>query len=350
MIPPQQSPSDILRRMISGFARTQELYTLVKLGIADHLADGPKQAHELAQAVNAHPQALFRFLRVMVARDLLLEEDDGGFRLSPLGEFLRSDHLDSLYNLIIYTGEVSYHVGRGMLRTVQTGQPSFDHILGMPFFDYLAQHPHLGTAFNDVMSQGGNERAADVVATYDFSQADTIVDVGGGNGTLLAIILHAHPGSQGIVFDVPEVVAEAQHNLAQNGLADRCQTVAGDFFHDPIPPGRDLYLLSNIIHDWDDDHAIQILRNCRTAMRDDSRLLLIEQIMPKRVTDAPAVVGSDLSMLLLFGSAERTEAEYRSLLALAGLQLTEVIPFELNHIYGGTRPNWAIIESKLLNK
>jgi hypothetical protein len=350
MPPLQKSLTDTLRQMTSGFARTQELYTAVKLGIADLLANGPKQAHELAQAVNAHPQALYRFLRVLVARNLLSQEDDGSFRLSALGNLLRSDHPDSIRNLILYNGEVCYRVGQGMLHTVQTGQPAFDHIFGMPFFEYFAQHPDVRAIFNDVMSRAVNDRAVGVVANYDFSQADTIVDVGGGNGTLIAAILRAHPDPRGIVFDAPQVVTEAQHYLAQNGLVDRCQTVAGDFLTDPIPRGGDLYLLSNIIHDWDDDRAVCILRNCRAAMREDSTLLLIEQIMPERVTDAPATVGSDLSMLMLFGSAERTEAEYRSLLTMTGLQLTAVIPFEPTRVHAGKKTSWAIVESKPLNR
>jgi hypothetical protein len=349
MLPAQESLADTLRQMASGFARTQELCTAVKLGIADHLANGPKQAHELARVVNAHPQALYRFLRVLVARNLLSQEDDGSFRLSPLGDLLRSDHPNSMHDLILFFGEMNYRIGQGMLYTVQTGKPAFDYIFGMPFFDYLAQHSHISTLFNNLMSRDIDDRAASVVTAYDFSQADTVVDVGGGNGTLIAAIIRAFSRPRGIVFDTPGVIAEARYYLAQNGVADRWQTVTGDFFQDSIPPG-DLYILSNIVHDWDDNRAAQILCNCRAAMRDDSTLLLIEQIMPERVADAPGTVGSDLSMLMLYGSAERTEAEYRSLLATAGLQLTAVIPFEPTRFYSGRKPNWAVIESKPLHK
>jgi hypothetical protein len=346
MLPSQESLANTLHQLASGYARTQELYTAVKLGIADHLADGPKQAEALARAVNAHPKALYRFLRVLVARNLVSQEDDGSFRLSALGDLLRSDHPNSMRDPILYFGEVNYRVGQGMLHTVQTGEPAFEHIFGMPFFDYHAQHPDIGAIFNNLMSRAIDDRAAGVVTAYDFSQADTIVDVGGGNGALIAAILRSFSRPRGIVFDVPEVVAEAQHYLAQNGVADRWQTAAGDFLRDPIPAEGDLYLLSNIIHDWDDDHGVRILRNCRAAMREDSKLLLIEQIMPERVADAPATVGSDLSMLLLFGGAERTEAEYRTLFAAAGLQLAAIIPFEPSRVHGGRKPNWAVIESQ----
>ncbi|MGB8953605.1 MAG: methyltransferase [Candidatus Aminicenantales bacterium] len=346
----QESLTDTLRQMAGGFSLTQVLYTAVKLGVADHLANGPKQAHELAQAVNASPQALYRFLRMMVVLNLLVQENEGGFRLSPLGDLLRSDHPDSMRNRILYIGEVNYRAAQGMLHAVQKGEPAFDHIFGMSFFDYFAQHPHIGALFNDLLSRGIDDRVAGVVAAYDFSRASTIVDVGGGNGALLIAILRAHPHLRGIIFDMPKVVVEAQHYLAQNGVADRCQTIAGDFFHDTVPPGGALYLMSNIIHDWDDERAAQILRNCRAAMRDDSTLLLIEEIMPERVVDAPVTVSSDLSMLLLTRGRERTEAEYRALLAMAGLQLTAIIPFEPTRIYSGRKPNWAIIESKPPNK
>jgi hypothetical protein len=347
MVPTAGLLADTLRQMATGFARTQELYTAVKLGVADHLAAGPRHARELAQAVNAHPQALHRFLRKLVVLNLLAEEDDGAFRLLPLGELLCANHPGSVRNLVLYIGEVGYPAQQGLLYAVQTGRPAFDHVFGMPFFDFFERRLDLSALFDDLMGQGINDRAAAVVAAYDFSRFDTIVDVGGGNGTLISAILDAYPRLLGIVFDRPGVAAEGRHGVMRMGLADRCQTVAGDFFDNSIPPGRDIYLLSYVIHDWDDERATTILRNCRTAMRQDSRLLLIEEIMPKRAADAPATVGTDLSMLMLTGGRERTEAEYRSLLLTTGLQLTSVIPFEPTRDRGG-RSSWTIIESKPL--
>jgi hypothetical protein len=299
--------------------------------------------------MNTPPQALYRFLRMMVVLKLLIQEDDGGFRLLPLGDLLRSDHPHSMRNRILHIGELNYPAAQGMLHAVQTGEPAFDHIFGVPFFEYLAQHPQILALFNDQMGRLVGDRIIGIVAAYDFSKASTIVDVGGGNGTLITAILRAHPQHQGIIFDVPKVMPEAQHYLAQNGVANRCQTISGDFFHDTMPPGGELYLLSNIIHDWDDDRAVQILRNCRAAMRDDSTLLLIEGILPERVADAPGTISSDFGMLLMTGGQERTQTEYRALLALADLKVTAVIPFEPTHIYSGRKPNWAIIESKPLN-
>ena len=347
---PQESLIDTLRQMATGFARTQELYTAVKLGIADHLASGPKKSSELAQAVNAHPQALYRFMRKMVVHNLLSQEEDGSFRLLPMGEYLRTDHSDSLHNLILYIGELHYSADRGLLHAVQTGKPAFDHVFGMPFFDYLMQNPHLGVLFNNIMRNGIDDRITAVVSTYDFSQAHTIIDVGGGNGALIFAILCNNQRARGIIFDLPSVVTEAQYNLNINGLAERCSAVAGNFLHDAIPKDGDIYIMSQIIHDWDDEKAAHILSNCRDAMHSNSRILIIETLMPERVDEAPATVGSDISMLKLTGGCERTSMEYQTMLTKAGLQLTNIITFEPNKIYLGRKSSWVIIECKSCNK
>ncbi len=350
MMSPEESLVVTLRQMASGFSLTQILYTAVKLDIADHLANGPKQSDELAQAVSASPQALYRFLRMMVVLKLLDQQDDGSFQLSPLGDLLRSDHPEIMRDRIRYIGDVNYRTAQGMLQAVQTGDPAFDHIFGMPFFEYLAQHPDIGILFNEGMSQGIDDRITGIIAAYDFSRFGIIVDVGAGNGTLITAILRSNSYSRGIVFDKSKVVTEARHFLAQNGVADRCQTIAGDFFHDAIPSGADLYIMSNIIHDWDDVRALQVLNNCCAAMQVDSTLLLIEQLMPKLATEAPVTISSDLSMLLFTYGRERTQAEYQALLAMAGLKLTAIIPFEPTRIFSGRKPNWVIIESTPISK
>lgn len=233
-----------------------------------------------------------------------------------------------------------------MLYALQTGKPAFEHVFGTPFFEYLAQQPHLGRIFNHLMGMDVNNRVAGIVEAYDFARVTTIVDVGGGSGALLAAILRANPRAKGIIFDMAPVVADARESLSRTDLNRRIELVEGDLFADPLPPGADLYLLSRIIHDWDDQHAEQILRNCRAAARAESRLLLIEDVMPEHVSDAPATVGSDLTMLLYTGGAERTEPEYRALLAAAGFRLTAVIAFDPTRIYSGRKSNWAILECR----
>ncbi len=338
------SLADTVRQMASGFARAQELYTAVKLGIPDELADGPKKAPALASAVKADPNALYRFLRVLVARNLLFQAEDGGFGLTPMGDLLRSDHHSLIRKIILYTFELYYPLS--MLYSVRTGRPSFADVFGMPVFDYHVEHPDLGALFDETRSRDLEERAAAVAGAYDFSGVETVVDVGGGRGILIGAILRACPRTRGVLFDLPAVAAETGRYFAGNGIGGRCETVGGDFLHGQVTPAADLYLLANIVHDWNDDDALRILRNCREAMRDDSRLLLIEQIMPDRVSDAPAVVGSDMSMLMLFGGAERTEGAYRSLLKNAALGVTAIVPFEPAHVLPGRKTNWAIVETR----
>ena len=238
-------------------------------------------------------------------------------------------------------GEINYPTAQQMLHSVKTGRPAFDHVFGVPYFGYLAQRPEIGAIFNRLMCEGINDRVAGIIAAYDFSRIKTIVDVGGGNGTLLTAILNANPHITGILFDTPEVITDARARHIQSSGAQRIEMVHGDIFRGPIAPDGDLYLLSNIIHDWDDHLAEKILCNCRTAVRADSRMLLIEEIMPARVADSPGTISTDFAMLLLTGGKERTEQEYRSLLDIAGFRLFNVIPFET---HSKRKENWAILE------
>ncbi len=344
--PRPEALADIVRRMAGGFSTTQILHTAATLNIADHLAQAPQSAVALAQALHAHPQGLHRFLRMMVVLDLLTQEDNGSFALSPLGQLLRSDHPESLRDRILYIGAVNYPTAGAMLHSVRTGEPAFDHVFHVPFFGYFAQQAELGAIFNQLMKQNVDERVAGIIGAYDFSRAKTLVDIGGGNGALLAAILDANPPIAGTLFDTPEVIAEARASFARSHVAQRIDMVSGDLFHGPFPEGGDLYLLSNIIHDWDDPRSQQILRHCRAAMRHDSRLLLIEEIMPARVVDSPATIANDFSMLLLTGGRERTEPEYRALLTSASFQLACVIPFALRSATKKRKGNWAILECK----
>jgi hypothetical protein len=342
---PAASLADTLRRMAGGFSTTQILYTAVKLGIADQLAHGPRTAVELAQALNADAASLQRFLRMMAVVGLLTQEGTQAFSLAPLGELLRADHPESLRTRILFIGETNYACAQFMLHAVTTGEPAFDRAFGMPFFEYLSGRQDLSAMFQQIMDGMVDERIEGIVAGYDFSSAKTIVDIGGGSGGLLSAILARNRHARGIIFDVGPVVARADERLARVGLRARVDLVAGDFFTDTLPSGGDFYLMSNIIHDWDDARALAILRNCRSVTAAGSRLLLIEEIMPVQAMSAPATVASDFSMLLLTGGRERTEAEYRALLEEGGFQHGRVIPVVSSRIHNGRRPNWAILES-----
>jgi hypothetical protein len=345
---PNHALIDKLRQMSGGFLQTQILYTAVRLKIADHLADGSMQVQELARAVETSSQALYRFLRMMVVLELLIQNDDGSFRLSNLGMLLNSNHPDSLVKQILYIGEINYPAAEGMYESVQSGDPAFDYIFQMSYFDYLAQHPRTGELFNDLMGQSINDCTESIISNYDFSKARVVVDIGGGIGVLIAAVMRAHPGLRGIVFDVPKVAVGAKAYLTQNSVIDHCQVISGNFFYDAIPRHADIYLMANIIRDWDDERAAQILRNCRDAMSAESTLLLIEEILPVRVADAPVTIANDFSMLLLDVGRERTKEEFGALLKMASLRIASIIPFEPSRIYNDRKPNWAIIESRLM--
>lgn len=343
---PQDSPVDVLRRMAGGCSTTQVLHTAARLGIADRLGDRRQSSAKLAHTLKVNPQALYRFMRMMVTLKLLDQMGDDSFKLSALGQLLRSDHPEALHERVLYIGQIIYPSADAMLHAVRTGRPAFDRALGVPFFDYLARRPELSAYFNRQMSLNFAERLPGLMAAYEFSGAGTVVDVGGGDGALLVAILRAKPRARGVLFDSPIVIAEAEKRLSKANVSNRCRTVAGNFFRDPVPWGGDVYVLSNIIHDWNDARSLRILKRCRAAIRPTGKLLVIEEIMPRRVVDAPATVGVDFSMLLLTGGQERTRAQYRELLGRAGFRLAKVIPFAPTQIHSGRKSNWAILECK----
>jgi hypothetical protein len=306
-------------RLLDGFVTTQLLYVAAKLGVADVLADGPKHGAEIAEAVGADHDALVRVLRGLVTDSVLAEEEDGRFALTELGAYLGSMH-----GAAVARGEVYYDAAAGLLETVREGGTAYEHVHGERFFDHLARHPDREAAFQGSMASRSEQEARDVVATYDFSSVRRLVDVGGGRGILLAEILRAVPDLRAVLTDREAAIPGAREHLDAAAVADRAECVAADFFT-TVPAGADAYVLSRIIHDWPDDDAERILATCRDAMRADSRLLVVEAIMPERARDRPAAIRMDLHMLLLLGARERTEAEFRTLLTRAGLAVQRVV-------------------------
>jgi SAM-dependent methyltransferase len=343
----QQAYLNILGQMMGGYARTQLLYVTAKLNLADLLAAGPQAPRDLALRIDVHPRSLQRFLRYMVAFQLATETADGRFALAPLGEFLRSDHPESVRKAALYTGAVNYPAAGGILHSVRAGTPAFDHVFGQPYFDYCGQNLEIAELFNDLMGRASQDRAKAIVAAYDFSAAQLIVDLGGGNGTLLAAILEANPGVRGVVYDRPAVVPEAEAYLAARCIAGRGRAVGGSFF-ESVPADADILILSHVIHDWDDPQSARILGNCAAAMRPTSRLLLVEEVLSERVSDGPSTVLADMAMMLLTSGFERTRNEYRELLAAAGLDLARVLPFEPARVPTG-KSNWALLEARTVN-
>lgn len=317
-------PRVALQLLVHGYRVTQMLSVMAKLGIADLLEGGPRTADELAAATGAHPDALYRVLRTLASVGVFEEIAPRRFALTPLAEPLRVAHPHSVHSMAVYQGDHVYQAWGDLLHSVMTGAPAFDHVFGAPHFAYMAQHPEMSAPFDQAMSENSRRVASAVVAAYGFGEAGTVVDVGGGQGVLLAAILGAHPGLRGILFDQPHVVAGAQPMLDAAGVADRCETVAGDFFA-AVPSGCDFYVLRHILHDWDDERSIAILRSCAKAMPPHGKVLVIEAIVASG-NEGPQTKLLDVQMLVMNGGRERTAAEYEQLFTAAGLRLTRIIP------------------------
>jgi O-methyltransferase domain/Dimerisation domain len=314
-----------LGQLIGGYQSTQLIYVAARLRLADHLSDGPRHSADLAPQVGAHPASLRRLMRALAALGVLAESEDGRFALTPLGRHLQSETPDSLHAAALCHGGFISSAWDGLLEGVQRGETAFENVFEARFFDYFLQHSERGAEFDRFMTSVGAAITEGVVAAYDFSCCRTIVDVGGGQGTLLAAILKANPHLSGVLFDQPTVIARACEGIVTAGLTDRCELVAGDFFTG-VPEGGDAYLLKWIVHDWPDAAAVRILTHCRRAMGEQSKLLIVEEVEPERITPGATSALRDILMMVLTGGRERTEAQYRALLTTAGLELTRVIP------------------------
>ena len=311
--------------MSEGVVISTALSLAAELGIADLLADGPQSGEELAKTTSTHPRSLHRVLRLLSSVGVFTEVQPGRFALTPLGECLRTGVPGSMRSWLRMVGlKVWFHTYGDALYSLRTGKPAFARTNGVELFDYLATHPEEGEIFNSAMSDFGQGVAAAVVEGYDFSDVDTVVDVGGGNGSFISAILRANPRMKGILFDLPHVAEGAQKSIADAGLSKRCAIAGGDFFKS-MPAGGDAYVLRWIIHDWDHDRALMILRNCRQAMKSTARLLLVETVIPAGDEPHPGKL-VDFVMLTALGGQERTAEEYERLLDEAGFVLRRIVP------------------------
>ena len=266
--------------MIIGSWISRAIYVAAKLRIADHLADGPRTAEELAAAAGVAPRPLYRLLRALAGVGVFAQEADGRFRLNPLAEPLREDGPDSLWAFAVMLGEEQYRCWGDLLETVRTGEPAFERLYGRPIFDYLGEHPEQARIFDAAMSGFSGRETQAMLDAYDLSGVATLADVGGGLGTNLARILGRYPAMRGLLFDLPHVVERARPVLEAAGVSGRCDVQGGDFF-ETVPCGADAYLLGHIIHDWDDAKAGLILDNLRRAMPTGARLLVVEYVLPE---------------------------------------------------------------------
>jgi SAM-dependent methyltransferase len=320
-------PNDPMEHIWPGLIIAQAIHAVARLRIPDLLASGPKTIGELAAESGAHPPTLERLLRVLSGFGMFASTPDGRFQNTPPTDRLRSDFPGSRRGSAMFLPAHFLWRPLGELyESVRSGEPAFQRIFGQTFFEYLDAHPDDATVFNAVMTQGVAWTTPALLAAYDFSRFERVVDVGGGEGALLRDILVATPGLQGVLLDLPEVVARASEVLT-GAISPRCQIVGGNFF-DSVPEGADAYVLKGVLHDWPDEDAARILRNTRRAIRPDGTLILIEGV----VDMGGRPVGPMELLMLVIGGRERTQAEFRSLLAATGFSLTRIIPTETSSL------------------
>ncbi len=338
----QPSAERRLAGMIGGYYLSQAIYVAARLGVADLLRDGPRTAGELAQASGTHARSLHRLLRTLAGCGIFAADEAGRFQITELAELLQSDVPGSLRAQALLLGGLQYAAFGELLHSVQTGRPGFDRAFGMPLFDYLAANPESAQTFDAALAAFRSQATTALLEAYDFSGCKTLVDVGGGNGNLLSAVLARYPSMKGVLFDRPHVVEHARAALHAAVRQDRCALVGGDFF-ESVPVGGDVYLLRHILHDWDDDKAMRILKNCRRAMNPSpyplprdrgegrvsedrpGKLLLVESVI--QPGNEPSLGKFlDVAMLALTGGTERTEPEYRELLEASGFRLARVVP------------------------
>jgi O-methyltransferase domain/Dimerisation domain len=316
-----------LMQIASGFELSACLHVAAKLNIADHLAGGPRPVEALAAETGSNADALYRVMRALVSIAVFSEPEPRTIALSPAAELLRSDVPGNVHGLVQWaTNPLLMHVTSDLLHSVKTGNPAIEHLYGKPAFECFASMPEFNFAFNEGMTAISADLAPAVLEAYDFSDVGTLMDVAGGHGYFLCEALRRHPQMKGILLDQPSVVEGAKCVLCDMRVEDRCQPIGGNFF-EHIPAGADAYFMQHIIHDWNDEPALKILGNVRQALtgRPHGRLIVVDMVLPEDSRPHPGKL-LDLLMLMLPGGRERTESEWRALLAKAGFTITRIVP------------------------
>jgi len=328
------SPPAQIMKFIVGKWISKPIYVAAELGIADMLADHPKSIEELAHATHSHAPFLYRMMRALASVGIFFETEGQRFELTPMAECLKADAMRSI--ALLFNSEWSDKAWGHFMDSVKTGNTAFEKAYGMEISDWLARTPQAARIFNEanaIKAAGSHNVIVDV---YDFSGIRTLTDVGGGTGALITEILNSNLLMKGFVADISSVIQEAKKTFQAHGIEDRCQAIECDFFK-KIPFGSDIFLMSNILHDWPDEQCRKILTNCRRAMKKDSKLLVVEMIIP--LGNKPSIAKLlDLEMLVMTGGRERTKAEFKNLFELSGFKLSRIIP---------TKESLCIIEGTL---
>jgi hypothetical protein len=328
--PAPMPPGMVLYQLGIGHYVSRAMHLAVKLRLADLLASGPRDARDLAAACDAHSPSLNRVMRLLASVGIFEELEGGKFALTPLGDLLREDVPGSMRAaVILFTGIGIQDSWKELEYCVRTGEPAFKRLSpDVDPFEAMAKDPEMAANFDKAMATFAPQTSAAVAAAYDFSVFGKVADVGGGNGALLTGILKAYPNLHGIVFDLPHVAQRAKEQVEAAGMASRCEVVAGSFF-EAVVRGADAYLLKHVIHDWNDEQAQTILKNCRAVVPPHGKLLIVEGIYPQRIDQSPEARGAaanDVNMLVCTGGRQRSEGEFRHLLERSGFRLTRIVP------------------------
>jgi hypothetical protein len=321
-----QPPQAVLLEMLTGYWKAQSISVAARLKIADLVQEGPKSADELAKATGTHAQSLYRLLRALASIGIFAEDAGQRFGLTPLATCLL-DKPGSQRAVALMVGDEHYRAWGDLLYSIQTGKTAFEHIYHQPIFDYLAERPEQAKIFDAAMVGVHGAETQAMVDAYDFSPFRKLVDVGGGNGSVLRAVLGKYPKLQGVLYDRPDVIERARADLRSAGLEQRCAAVGGSFF-ESVPAGGDAYFMRHIIHDWYEEQCLTILRHIRKVIPKEGKLLLVESVIPPG--NAPSFAKFlDLNMLVIPGGMERTESQYRQLFAEAGFRLARIVPTRL---------------------
>jgi hypothetical protein len=311
-------------QMASAIWTARAVYVAARLGLADILSNGPLTADEIAEKCGAHAHSTHRLLRALSSRGLFTEVEPKKYELTGLGAALKTGAPGGARAMVLTIGgDWQWKAWDHFFEAIRTGQPGLRRAFGVGLFEYLAAHPDEGALYDEAMMGFYSAVGPAVVAAYDFSQFKAVADLGGGTGTLLATILKANEKLQGTVFELAYAVPRARQTLESLGLSARCDVMEGDFFK-AVPAGRDAYILSHVLHDWNDERTLSILRNCRTAIAQNGKLLIVEAVLPPGDAPHPGKF-MDLLMLTVTGGLERTAEEYGELLAAANFKLTRVV-------------------------
>jgi hypothetical protein len=309
--------------LLTGYWVSQSIHVAAKLKLADRVQSGPRTAADLARETATHPQSLHRLLRALASVGCFAEDEQGRFGLTPLAECLLDRH-GSQHALALMMGDEHYRAWTELLYSVRTGKPAFDHLYGKPIFDYLQAHPEQAKIFDAAMTGVHGPETQAMLDSYNFAGFGTVVDIGGGNASVITTVLKTHARLKGLLFDLPGVIERARGAIAAAELSGRCSAIGGSFF-EAVPAGGDAYMMRHIIHDWDDDKALTILRNVRKVIPPTGKLLVIESVIEAgNAPDFGKLL--DLNMLVLPGGQERTAEEYRALYARAGFRLDRIVP------------------------